>query len=163
MKTAICIFSFVLYSSFAANAGEARLHIPISGDSGKTISQLNGSLAKKGISARLPEFAIVSSNMSQGDVYNLKHDLSELADTASKYQDIEIAGAYGKEVEGKLPCFEGDILEMRSIYENMVDSFLSDQFTILAVSTRNPKSFGVKFDESDSGTDGSWINVNRCE
>ncbi len=161
MKTNFIILSFVLYG-LTANAGEAKLHIPISGDSGKTISQLNASLTKKGLE-NLPKFAVITSTMSHDDVQEYKNYLSDLADSASKYQSIETSGAYGQKVEGQLPCFEGDIKKMRDIYENMVDSFLSDQFTVLAVSIRNPSSFGIKYDESDSGTDGSWINVKRCD
>lgn len=147
----------------AAVAGEAKLYVPISGDSGKTIAQLNRSLSEQNISERLPKFALITSEMSQEEVQRYVSHLSDLADKASEFQSIEISGAYGYEVEGRSPCFEGDISKMQRIYENMVDSLLSDQFTILAVSVRNPASFGVKYDESDSGNEGTWINIKRCK
>ncbi len=144
-----------------ANAATS-LFLPISGDSHKTIAQLNENLAKQNVRDRLPEIVEIKSTMSQKEVGELLGYLSDLADKASKYQGIDTSGAYGQKIEGKNPCFKGDINGLAGIYENMIDSFVSDQFSILAVSTSRINNFGIKYDQTDSGSEGSWINISRC-
>jgi hypothetical protein len=158
MKNTIIALFLTLSTAQAATS----LFIPISGDSHKTIAELNASLQQQGSSEFLPEVIEITAAMSQEDIRDLLGQLGDLADKASKYQGIETQGAYGIAIEGKKACFRGNIMGMRSIYENMIDSFLSEQFYVMAVSTSRPNSFGIKYDESDSGSDGSWINISRC-
>jgi hypothetical protein len=74
-----------------------------------------------------------------------------------------ISLAYGEKINEKSTCFNGDNTKIDSIYESMVDSFVSDQFGVMAVSTKDKNRVGILYDETDSGSEGSWINIYRCK
>ena len=161
---ALLALSFAVVLGFAAEAkssSEAELVLYITGDSGSTVAKLNASLKKKG-EELLPKFIVLTSKMTSQQISDKNADLRSLANIAEQYEGIE-SSAYGNEVEGNKSCFRGNNEKVADIYTKMVDSFVSDQFTIMAVSTKNPDHVGIKFDESDSGSDGSWINIERCE
>lgn len=142
------------------HAADATLVLEITGDSGSSISELNQKLEEQGIDERLPSEIRITSTMTMQDVSILTSKMDNLIDMASPYEAMETS-AMGIE-DDMLLCFEGDQREVPGIYENMVDSILSDQFYIIAVAYQNENHVGIKYDQSDSGTDGAWLNIKHC-
>jgi hypothetical protein len=156
-KTALALFAAL--ASVSALASEGVLVLQIQGEAGHSVAEINAALKKKGIRDRLPESIRITPAT---DVSELSERLSALVAKVYENEGI-MTNAYGIEKDMKEPCFEGSNQDIPAIYENMVDVFVSDQFGIMATSTKDPDHVGIKYDETDSGSEGSWINVERCE
>lgn len=161
------IFSFVaalFFISIGAQAAakEAKLILQIRGDSGSSVASINKKLKAKGARKLLPSEIELSSKMGFDDIRKIEKDLNDLLQSVSPNERIETS-AYGDKINGKDSCFKGDNTKVADIYSNMTDIFLSDQFTIMAKAVKDPDHVGIKFDQTDSGSEGTWINISRCE
>lgn len=161
MKKTFGFFVLTSLLSFSALASEGILVLQLSGDSGSTIATLNKMLKAKGLKERLPESLELNSGMTRNQINDIHDELNALAGKAS--DEYLVTSAYGEIYNGKATCFKGDNTKIDSIYYSMVDVFVSDQFTVMATSTKDPNRVGIKFDETDSGSEGSWINIRRCK
>jgi|GEM_PF-5018399 len=158
------VVSSVLLFSLSVLAADPKgvLRIPVAGDSGSSLTQINLLLKARGLQV-LPAFIELSSDMSAFDIEKLKNSVDARISQVIEHEILETSGAYGQVVDGRKACFTGSNKALVGIYEKMISNFLSEQLFVLAVSTKEPNHFGLKFDESDSGSAGSWINIYRCK
>lgn len=152
---------FTLSFSATASQDDAILVLQLKGDSGSSISSLNKKLKAYG-EKLLPTSIELNSKMTRNEITQIMNDLNRLVDKASRNESLDTS-AYGDVINGKTTCFKGNNKKVSDIYAEMVDGLVSDQFTILATSTKNPDRVGILYDETDSGSAGTWINIWRCK
>lgn len=160
----LIVVSGLFLGSFSALAAEPRgvLRIPVAGDSGTSLKQINTLLQARGLE-KLPAFIDLDSKMTLTELQQLKDSVDNRIGEVSQYENLETSSVYGEVVDGRKACFLGSNKALLKIYRNMIELFLSEQFSILASSTKQPNHFGIKYDESDSGNSGTWINIYKCK
>ncbi len=163
MNKLFSISTLIFSLSLAAVAAQddAILVLQLKGDSGSSISSLNKKLKAYG-EKLLPTFIELNSKMTRNEITQMMEDLNRLAYKASANEGLDTS-AYGDVINGKKTCFKGNNKKVADIYAEMVDGLVSDQFTIMATSTKNPDRVGILYDETDSGSAGTWINIWRCK
>lgn len=159
----LIVVSGLLLGAVSAMAADPKgaLRIPVAGDSGSSLEQINLLRKAKGLQA-LPAYLHLTSDMSAAEIQKLKNTIDDQISQVIQYEILETSSVYGQTVDGRKACFMGSNKALIQIYENMVDTFLSEQFGVLATSTKQPNHFGIKYDESDSGSSGTWINIYKC-
>lgn len=161
MKMFMLFSLLLMMNSGFSQENEATLELQLQGDSGTSITKLNKELKRLGRDL-LPQSIKITSRMSYKEIGALKEHLNNLVDAANPYEMIDTS-VYGNTIHGKTSCFTGNNKKVASIYNNMVDTFLSDQFGIITVATKDLNRVGIKYTESDSGDTFAWINIPRCK
>ncbi len=154
----VCLSLLFVASVKAEDLNKSVLVMKIEGENGESIESLNAILKQKGEANLLPEYLELTSEMTSKDILKIEEDFDALAGKVKSGKRV-VALAYDEEQT----CFKGSNKKVEDIYANMVDIFVSDQFTIYAAATRNPDKVGIKYDQSDSGDQERWLNLSRCK
>lgn len=122
-----------------------------------TVADINVKLKAAG-KQEIPEEVVIDFSDANTDFVGLYWDLESRVSGAGLSASLKYITDSGAEV-----CFTGKNKEVAANIDSITDSWLSDQFILVASALSKPDHLGVLYTDDDSGSNTTWMNIERCQ